>query len=114
MRISDWSSDVCSSDLHSRYAPLSASWPYMVLQFEPDEYVPSIDGPWTTMSPSYWPRSPRCLTSGGSRSEERGVGKECVSTCRSRWSPYPYKKKKQINIRPYELCRHCSMPSTTY
>src|SRR3546814_17410348 len=28
------------------------------------------------------------------RSEERRVGKECVSTCRSRWSPYPYKKKK--------------------
>src|SRR3546814_15304594 len=30
------------------------------------------------------------------RSEERRVGKECVSTCRSRWSPYP-KKKKQKN-----------------
>src|SRR3546814_13156733 len=29
------------------------------------------------------------------RSEERRVGKECVSTCRSRWSPYPYKKKKK-------------------
>src|SRR3546814_8413649 len=26
--------------------------------------------------------------SGRSRSEERRVGKECVSTCRSRWSPY--------------------------
>src|SRR3546814_19131926 len=30
----------------------------------------------------------------GTRSEERRVGKECVSTCRSRWSPAPYKKKK--------------------
>src|SRR3546814_12289082 len=29
----------------------------------------------------------------GMRSEERRVGKECVSTCRSRWSPYHYKKK---------------------
>src|SRR3546814_21158635 len=28
------------------------------------------------------------------RSEERRVGKECVSPCRSRWSPYPYKKKQ--------------------
>src|SRR3546814_14177711 len=28
------------------------------------------------------------------RSEERRVGKECVSTCRSRWSPY-HKQKKQ-------------------
>src|SRR3546814_15697125 len=27
------------------------------------------------------------------RSEERRVGKECVSTCRSRWSPYHQKKK---------------------
>src|SRR3546814_14299063 len=27
------------------------------------------------------------------RSDERRVGKECVSTCRSRWSPCPYKKK---------------------
>src|SRR3546814_14184743 len=30
-----------------------------------------------------------------SRSEERRVGKECVSTCRSRWSPYHYKKNTQ-------------------
>src|SRR3546814_20819024 len=29
------------------------------------------------------------------RSEERRVGKECVSKCRSRWSPYHYKKNKQ-------------------
>src|SRR3546814_12943453 len=28
------------------------------------------------------------------RSEERRVGKECDSTCRSRWSPYHYKKKR--------------------
>src|SRR3546814_18510672 len=29
--------------------------------------------------------------------EERRVGKECVSTCRSRWSPYHYKKKKRTH-----------------
>src|SRR3546814_11767268 len=34
-----------------------------------------------------------CVGSEWCRSEERRVGKECVSTCRSRWSPYPYKKK---------------------
>src|SRR3546814_13388972 len=28
------------------------------------------------------------------RSEARRVGKECVSTCRSRWEPYHYKKNK--------------------
>src|SRR3546814_12168871 len=32
---------------------------------------------------------------GGQRSEERRVGKECVSTCRSRWSPYHEKKKHE-------------------
>src|SRR3546814_11629239 len=32
---------------------------------------------------------------GNLRSEERRVGKECVSTCRSRWSPYHKKKKKK-------------------
>src|SRR3546814_11836323 len=31
------------------------------------------------------------------RSEERRVGKESVSTCRSRWEPYHYKKNKKIN-----------------
>src|SRR3546814_15138068 len=33
------------------------------------------------------------------RSEERRVGKECVSTCRSRWSPYHLKKKRRIEDR---------------
>src|SRR3546814_16851734 len=33
------------------------------------------------------------------RSEERRVGKECVSTCRSRWSPYHYKKNKIENTQ---------------
>src|SRR3546814_15776717 len=32
------------------------------------------------------------------RSEERRVGKECVSTCRSRWSPYHEQKKEQKKI----------------
>src|SRR3546814_14235856 len=31
------------------------------------------------------------------RSEERSVGKECVSTCRSRW--WPYIKKKKITVK---------------
>src|SRR3546814_15305964 len=35
----------------------------------------------------------RAYALGLDRSEERRVGKECVSTCRSRWSPYHYKKK---------------------
>src|SRR3546814_15875720 len=35
----------------------------------------------------------RDAVKGADRSEERGVGKECVSTCRSRWSPLHEKKK---------------------
>src|SRR3546814_20781494 len=34
---------------------------------------------------------------GQERAEERRVGKECVSTCRSRGSPVPYKKKTKQN-----------------
>src|SRR3546814_9215703 len=37
------------------------------------------------------------------RSEERRVGKECVSTCRSRWSRYHEKKKIQYNKQIHEL-----------
>src|SRR3546814_20824349 len=35
------------------------------------------------------------LLTEATRSEERRVGKECVSTCRSRWSPYHYKKNSK-------------------
>src|SRR3546814_4419377 len=37
--------------------------------------------------------TPPPMTTAKPRSEERRVGKECVSTCRSRWSPYHSKKK---------------------
>src|SRR3546814_14253980 len=40
------------------------------------------------------------------RSEERRVGKECVSTCRSRWSPYHYKKKKTLIQHSHTLQTH--------
>src|SRR3546814_17268322 len=47
--------------------------------------------------------------SSSGRSEERRVGKECVSTCRSRWSPYHYKKKKTqqyIQDKPTTIKNH--------
>src|SRR3546814_14197196 len=44
------------------------------------------------------------------RSEERRVGEECVSTCRSRWSPFHYKKKhsheQQPTLQPIVTSRH--------
>src|SRR3546814_8478475 len=71
MRISDWSSDVCSSDLD---APSHVR--------HPDRGNGA--GPRRT---DRLFQSCRRL-SVDQRSEERRVGKECVSTCRSRWSPY--------------------------
>src|SRR3546814_16865413 len=42
-----------------------------------------------------YPATPGIHTKEQARSEERRVGKECVRTCRSRWSPYPEKKNKK-------------------
>src|SRR3546814_5710271 len=61
LRISDWSSDVCSSDLVENAARQARA----ALEQERRGAIPHDP-----------------------RSEERRVGKECVSTCRSRWSPY--------------------------
>src|SRR3546814_1623617 len=78
MRISDWSSDVCSSDLLT--GSLSASAGYMrVLELE----TTLADGTKTNGN-IFWDGQ---STSVPERSEERRVGKECVSTCRYRWSP---------------------------
>src|SRR3546814_6492353 len=75
MRISDWSSDVCSSDLPIRAPP---PWPARFCRFRADHKAKS---PWPDgFRGAGMPRD--------SRSEERRVGKECVSTCRSRWSAY--------------------------
>src|SRR3546814_2676838 len=75
MRISDWSSDVCSSDLAARSAvarPLIAARRIgRAVGRGRDRHAAVVLA---------------VLIRG--RSEERRVGKECVSTCRSRWSPY--------------------------
>src|SRR3546814_7864613 len=71
MRISDWSSDVCSSDLVIAFLTWVAENVGEEARFMHQGMTSSdvLD---------------TCLA----RSEERRVGKECVSTCRSRWSPY--------------------------
>src|SRR3546814_15875297 len=103
MRISDWSSDVCSSDLIARSvpAPPQVVGPDAALQLVPfakaysgltDEEFRRIDAliRKTTLE-KFGPV--RSLKPSPVRSEERRVGNEGVSACRSRWSPYPYKKK---------------------
>src|SRR3546814_19098217 len=85
MRISDWSSDVCSSDLGfliiSRVL-FNVSVTQYLTKYEHDKRCqPRISG---LLGNSSWHQI--------KRSEERRVGKECVSRCRSRWSQYHYKK----------------------
>src|SRR3546814_5325672 len=78
MRISDWSSDVCSSDLTKRFVLHGTQRLSLLLGLarRTKRFV----------CPIRFLR--RLAVSSVVRSEERRVGKECVSTCRSRWSPY--------------------------
>src|SRR3546814_16728802 len=96
MRISDWSSDVCSSDL---LVGLGATdpLPHLSATGRVELTDPVIDGP-VRQPGRVRPVARRqgvVQRVDVSRSEERRVGKEGVSTCRSRWSPYHYKKKKK-------------------
>src|SRR3546814_15077114 len=103
MRISDWSSDVCSSDLPSSVNNQEAS---LIQLLEPDRSAitcrsQAVDDAVvlvldvTVEQPSLAKLAEPLLQEVEviRRSEERRVGKECVSTCRSRWSPDHYKKK---------------------
>src|SRR3546814_16384562 len=109
MRISDWSSDVCSSDLElfnpssqifttaddpcdarflnggpdptTRQANCAAAG----LKSDFESHIVDATARGTLSgNPDLHNEKAKALT----RSEERRVGKECVSTCRSRWSPY--------------------------
>src|SRR3546814_12654259 len=118
MRISDWSSDVCTSDLteaaqaqwdrliqpdisliermkivgefdradEAEFNSLGSKAPFKVegdLLYRTAYTQPSdISGPTYTYLVTFEEDSARII-----RSEERRVGKECVSKCRSRWSP---------------------------
>src|SRR3546814_3379392 len=83
MRISDWSSDVCSSDLSLSEVVLGALWGTAVATVF---LTPAWRHVAETSLASNWMIVSILLLA--FRSEERRVGKECVSTCRSRWSPY--------------------------
>src|SRR3546814_11379383 len=137
MRISDWSSDVCSSDLMLEMMKKPQTMRHCVTPDQasrgPQELLKQSQGQCkfskydfragrvnAVMQCNSRERGSMTVTTEGSftpssyattskmvmnspmgtmnRSEERRVGKECVRTCRSRWSPYPYKKKKETNI----------------
>src|SRR3546814_16151532 len=119
MRISDWSSDVCSSDLkpiqpggewfvqlaaykHTRW--MEPGWVHLtdnfkrLAQYAPSHSVYTVSATGAVFHrlsvggfDGYADAASLCNSlrqQGADRSEERRVGKACVSTCRSRWSPY--------------------------
>src|SRR3546814_10385558 len=90
MRISDWSSDVCSSDLtiteyaRNTYRQLISTATHGAAILARGETDPG----WYVVhsyrsTAGFDPQQPR-----RGRSEERRVGTECVRTCRTRWQPY--------------------------
>src|SRR3546814_19705137 len=99
MRISDWSSDVCSSDLAfaQTHDPRKGIDNDKAIPRWPRDQQAAIVGSQIDCGIGPPPAhgairvSPERLhgrTDIATRSEERRVGKECVSTCRSRWAPY--------------------------
>src|SRR3546814_2818211 len=107
MSISDWSSDVCSSDLQPNGTYLPVDHPtqkgvqYAMQAMEPlpldtareanlAEYHKALTATraFAALIDELCVRMDRLPPHGPERSEERRVGKECVSTCRSRGSPY--------------------------
>src|SRR3546814_19979358 len=101
MRISDWSSDVCSSDLPDiiQYVILLLDEPLSALDaLTRAKLQDEIEAIWeqdrkTVLLITNDVDAAILLADRILRSEERRVGKECVSTCRSRWSPDNSKKK---------------------
>src|SRR3546814_12189511 len=106
MRISDWSSDVCSSDLHRRACPRQDADPLLHVRRTAGNAEPlaerRLSGHSRTRARRWHRGDPAHGRGDGSsplRSEERRVGKECVSTCRS-WG-LAYLSKKTTNTRSY-------------
>src|SRR3546814_13716277 len=98
MRISDWSSDVCSSDLGGYPVRVDS---HGALELDLPESLARGDA--IAWNARFEEQKGLVVDAQGrvhytgvlldrlvraGRSEERRVGKECVSTCRSRWSPY--------------------------
>src|SRR3546814_16567493 len=105
MRISDWSSDVCSSDLAAERKLTLQCLPAAEMRYTLDGTNPK-EGTLYEDTFSIGPQAAKLMvyasageasrivefnipSAGDKRSEERREGKECGGTCRSRWSPDP-------------------------
>src|SRR3546814_13210135 len=116
MRISDWSSDVCSSDLCGFALAGRTPKPQGSRPGHKDTSQSPSSGidPWSLTEAEFralpaeqqmavMAQMMKVAQESRGRSDERRVGKECVSTCRSRWSPYHYKKTTTSTIMPDTL-----------
>src|SRR3546814_9412307 len=103
MRISDWSSDVCSSDFMTCGMATIAGTVMLLFATIIEPVVPDAIGQLLVASiinlpvailvarimiPDTGPPTGDDVPLGSIRSDERRVGKECVSTCRLRWAPH--------------------------
>src|SRR3546814_3386799 len=93
MRISDWSSDVCSSDLgQRRRCKIDTLQPGLAQRSGQDLIErATLRLRWRVFAGRHTDHGSdpgAIILAMRWRSEERRVGKECVSTCRSRWSRY--------------------------
>src|SRR3546814_18973290 len=96
MRISDWSSDVCSSDLLKAIFSVGAGIDHLASDPDLPPGIPIVRmvEPGLTAGLSEYV----VLAVLSHRSEERRVGQGCVSTCRSRWSSYHAKNKVKDHV----------------
>src|SRR3546814_17702703 len=98
MRISDWSSDVCSSDLATTtalyLAVTAAAAARVAAAVLPEAFIALLWSSgllWTLAFALFVLRYGPLYLASGRSSEERRVGNVCVRTCRSLRSPYPLK-----------------------
>src|SRR3546814_20955086 len=119
MRISDWSSDVCSSDLLKVYAQakpkialetISSTAAKLVLFCT---YAAFAVGIALDLHSQFTSHKTVRLNASACRvdtsSEERRVGKECVSTCRSWWSPYHLTTNQSYQFHVSNLSKRDTM-----
>src|SRR3546814_17112811 len=100
MRISDWSSDVCSSDLAVAGEQRADAVQAVLQDLHLDARGAALQGRTDILCEDGHDSFPLDGMGGRwqaaiGRSEERREGKECESTCSSRWAPYHSKTKQE-------------------
>src|SRR3546814_18075806 len=103
MRISDWSSDVCSSDLFAGIVGVpTILGPMIVYAYAMGIIIHNTMAgavtPYREMAGAASALLGFLQVAPAARSEERRVGKECGSACRSRCSPFHEQKNYKHNI----------------